>query len=218
MRLGHLRGLAGGASAGRWYYGPTLPTVDVAASIEAPAPGEARHRTRPEAVHIEAAVTAEEPDLSPEPALAQPRVHRSIPHEKAEPEDLLQRANRLRAEGRFESAAETYALVYERYPRSLSAYAARSRRARSSRHLGKPNQRAAVRECLRATRPARSSRGARASPAMRNGARQGETQALRARLEVHAESPAARRAEARLKELLKAGAGSLARPCRCCCA
>lgn len=196
-----LLAMAGGASAARWYYGPTLPTIELTASKAAPAKPR---RPVLETVRIKGDVS-EEAEVVAEPE-AQPRVHKPMLGEKAEPEDLLQRANRLRAEGRFESAAETYALVYERYPRSLSAYAAQvAAGSIELEHLGKPNHaRKLFENALRGQPRGALDLEARQGLALSlrdMGRDQEEALALRGLVKNHAESPAARRAEARLEEL-----------------
>jgi tetratricopeptide (TPR) repeat protein len=195
---GLLLAVAGGASAAHWFYG----------RAPQPAPARVEHTrvARPRA-ELPATTAAAEPEVESELETPEPRAHRAArPVEHSEPDDLLQRANRLRAEGRFQAAAETYAHVYERYPRSLSAYAAQVAAASLElEHLGKP---------LRAQKLFESALRAQPHGALELEARQGlslslrdlgkhkeEARALRALIASHGASPAARRAEARLKEL-----------------
>lgn len=191
-----LLAVVGGASAARWYFGRAeQPSVESAPVAPRVAPKRAQTTQLPE-------VTFEAEREAP-PA---PRAVKHEAHEKAEPEDLLQRANQLRAAGRFQSAAETYAQVYERYPRSLSAYAAQIAAASIElEHLGKPQHARKLFESALRSQP---------HGALDLEARQGlslslrdlgrdhdEAEALRALIRQHGETPAARRAEARLKEL-----------------
>ena len=196
VAAGLLLAVVGGASAAHWYYGRTPQA----------APERVVQHASPRSVVVEQ-------ELAPRAEIGSSgrRVARMIkPAERPEPDDLLQKANRLRAEGRFQSAAETYTQVYERYPRSLSAYAAQVAAASIElEHLGKP---------LRAQRLFESALHAHPSGALDLEARQGlalslrdlgkpkaEALALRALVAAHAQSPAARRAEARLKELSDLG-------------
>jgi tetratricopeptide (TPR) repeat protein len=191
--------MIGGASAARWYFG-RAPEAAVVAPSSKPA-----SRPQPKLTRLPALTVEAEDDASAEPETSKPRAAR-VAHEKAEPEDLLQRANQLRAAGRFQSAAETYALVYERYPRSLSAYAAQIAAASIElEHLGKPQHARKLFEGALASQP----RGALDLEARQGlalslrdlGRDRDEAEALRALIRIHPETPAARRAEARLKEL-----------------
>jgi tetratricopeptide (TPR) repeat protein len=203
-----LLALVGGASAARWYFGKAEPTPTVEALQPARKP--AKHvvqKTALPAVTVEAE-PLEEPSA---PRAARPSVHDVAAREpsRAEPDDLLQRANRLRAEGRFQSAADTYAQVYERYPRSLSAYAAQVAAASIElEHLGKPDHARKLFESALRSHP----KGALDLEARQGlslslhdlGRDRDEVNSLRALIRDHGESPAARRAEARLKELTSA--------------
>jgi tetratricopeptide (TPR) repeat protein len=204
-----LLALVGGANAARWYFGKAEPKPTI----------EAMATSKPRAKHIKqpaelAEVTVEadpEPEALNRPSAPRNRVAPAHDREqaKAEPDDLLQRANRLRAEGRFQSAADTYAQVYERYPRSLSAYAAQVAAASIElEHLGKPDHARRLFESALRSHP---------KGALDLEARQGlslslrdlgrdhdEASSLRALIRDHGESPAARRAEARLNELSSA--------------
>jgi tetratricopeptide (TPR) repeat protein len=195
IAAGLLLAVVGGASAARWWYG----------QAPEPAPAQARARVaRPRTLLPAVSLQAE---AAPEVEAPEPRATRpSRPLERSEPDDLLQKANHLRAEGRFQAAAETYAQVYDRYPRSLSAYAAQVAAASLElEHLGRP---------LRAQKLFESALHAYPAGALDLEARQGlalslrdlgkhqeELRALHALIAGHASSPAARRAEARLKEL-----------------
>ncbi|HEX6240203.1 MAG TPA: hypothetical protein VFZ61_04900 [Polyangiales bacterium] len=190
-----LLAMIGGASAARWYF-DRAPEAPVVTTQTKPAA-----RPQPKLTRLPA-LTVEAEDSEPE---TKPRASR-VSHEKAEPEDLLQRANQLRAGGRFQSAAETYAQVYERYPRSLSAYAAQIAAASIElEHLGKPQHARKLFEGALASQP----RGALDLEARQGlalslrdlGRDRDEADALRALIRIHPETPAARRAEARLKEL-----------------
>jgi tetratricopeptide (TPR) repeat protein len=197
IAAGLLLAVVGGASAARWWYGqaPEPPSAQVE---------RARTSKRPRTLLPAVSVQAE---AAPEVEAPEPRAARaSRPLERSEPDDLLQKANHLRAEGRFQAAAETYAQVYDRYPRSLSAYAAQVAAASLElEHLGRP---------LRAQKLFESALHAYPAGALDLEARQGlalslrdlgkqqeEVRALHALIAGHASSPAARRAEARLKEL-----------------
>jgi tetratricopeptide (TPR) repeat protein len=198
--------LVGGASAARWYFGKAEPQARVEAAQPAHRPAKrVVQKTSLPALTLEAEPLAEERD---EPSA--PRVNRAVhDHDKAEPEDLLQRANRQRAEGRFQSAADTYAQVYERYPRSLSAYAAQVAAASIElEHLGKPDHARKLFESALRSHP----KGALDLEARQGlslslrelGRDRDEVSSLRALIRDHGESPAARRADARLKELTSA--------------
>ena len=192
--------MVGGAGAARWYYGPTLPSIELTASKQS-VPARP-HRAVLSTVRIQADTQEAPPKVEQTPETTPARARKLA----AEPEDLLQRANRLRAEGHFQSAAETYALVYERYPRSLSAYAAQvAAGSIELEHLGKSNHARKLFESALHGHP----RGALDLEARQGlalslrdmGKDQEEKLALRALIKAHAESPAARRAEARLEEL-----------------
>jgi tetratricopeptide (TPR) repeat protein len=198
IAAGLLLAVVGGASAARWLYErapePAPAQVERARAAKQPRTVLPAVRVEPEAAVV---VEVEAPE---------PRAPKSRAAERSEPDDLLQKANQLRAEGRFQAAAETYAHVYERYPRSLSAYAAQVAAASLElEHLGRP---------LRAQKLFESALHAHPTGALDLEARQGlalslrdlgkrheEVRALRALIAAHEASPAARRAEARLKEL-----------------
>jgi tetratricopeptide (TPR) repeat protein len=200
-----LLAVVGGASAARWYFGKReAPAAPLETRLKAPAK---------RATSIASATTTGRtvlPELTLEADLDEPEANAAVPraarHEKAEPEDLLQRANQLRAAGRFQSAADTYAQVYERYPRSLSAYAAQIAAASIElEHLGKPQHARKLFESALHGQPKGAldleARQGLALSLRDLGRDQDEASALRALIRAHGETPAARRAEARLKEL-----------------
>lgn len=125
---------------------------------------------------------------------------------RSAPEDLLQKANQLRAAGRFREAAQTYSLVYDRFPKSQAAYVARVAAASLElEHLSNPLKARKLFELALQDRP----KGALdlearqgLSVALRDlEDRSGEREVLRALIQGHPGSPAARRAQVRLMEL-----------------
>lgn len=151
---------------------------------------------------------AEPAIVEPEPAIEAPALVAPTreARETRAPEDLLQHANRARTAGKFREAAETYALVYERHPSTLSAYVAEVAAASIElEHLDSPAH--AARLFLHALR-------ARPKGALDLEARQGlalalrdlgqtreEIAVLRSLVVAHPDRPAAARARARLVEL-----------------
>jgi hypothetical protein len=122
------------------------------------------------------------------------------------PEDLLQKANQQRAAGEFRDAAQTYSVVYDRFPKSQAAYVARVAAASLElEHLSNPIKARKLFEQALTDRP----RGALdlearqgLSIALRDlEDRSGERQVLRMLISRHPGSPAARRAQVRLLEL-----------------
>jgi tetratricopeptide (TPR) repeat protein len=122
------------------------------------------------------------------------------------PEDLLQKANQLRAAGRFGNAEQTYSLVYDRFPKTPAAYVARVAAASLElEHLSNPLKARKLFEQALQDRP----KGALdlearqgLSVALRDlEDRAGERDTLRALIARHPGSPAARRAQVRLMEL-----------------
>jgi hypothetical protein len=199
IAAGLLLALVGGASAARWLYGRAAEPAP--AHVES-ARAAKRPRTLLPVVSVESQLAPELEVEAPEPRT--PRATRAA--ERSEPDDLLQKANHLRAEGRFQAAADTYALVYERYPRSLSAYAARVAAASLElEHLGRPLRAERLFESALQAHPAGAldleARQGLALSLRDLGKRQEEERALHALIAAHGASPAARRAEARLKEL-----------------
>ncbi|HTU59180.1 MAG TPA: hypothetical protein VMF89_12115, partial [Polyangiales bacterium] len=125
---------------------------------------------------------------------------------RSAPEDLLQKANQLRAAGRFRDAAQTYSLVYDRFPKSQAAYVARvAAGSLELEHLSNPLKARKLFELALQDRP----KGALdlearqgLSVALRDlEDRSGERDVLRALVKGHPGSPAARRAQVRLMEL-----------------
>jgi hypothetical protein len=131
---------------------------------------------------------------------------RAVSRGATAPEDLLQKANQLRAGGQFREAAETYSLVYDRFSKSQAAYVARvAAAALELEHLSNPLKARKLFEQALQDRP----KGALdlearqgLSVALRDlEDRAGEREALRSLVSRHPGSPAARRAQVRLMEL-----------------
>ena len=200
-----LLALAGSAFAALHYWGAasrpaTKAAPAVARRAVAPPPSAAAPSAEP--------APAVEPALLEPPAAARAPDHaaRAEPPARAEPEDLLQAANHLRAQGRFDAAAEVYALVYERYPGSISAYTAQVARATIElEHRSNPRlARALFTRALRSQPQGALDIEVRQGLALALhdlGDAAAEAQALRALIANLAESPAAERARARLHEL-----------------
>ena len=198
--------ITGGASAAFWYVERDRATREVGrAAAKAVLPPVADVEREPSARTSDPPA----PETSPQtPAGTKHARSRPAPHRA--PEDQLQRANRLRAEGKYRAAADAYLLVVERFPGSLSAYAAQVAAASLMReYLNAPK---------RASRLYRSALSARPGGALNLEALQGlalshqdlgdirrERATLRALVAKHPLTPAARRAEARLRELAAAG-------------
>lgn len=147
-------------------------------------------------------------DVSTGPANDQPyeKGRHAVVRRVSVPEDLLQKANRQRAAGQFRSAAQTYTLVYDRFPKSQAAYVARvAAGSLELEHLSNPTGARKLFEQALAERP----RGALdlearqgLSVALRDlEDRAGERSVLRTLVRRHPGSPAARRAQVRLLEL-----------------
>lgn len=157
-------------------------------------------------------------EVTPEPELAEPSPAVEIDEAPSAsdkgrraltrnaPEDLLQKANQLRAAGRFREAAQTYSLVYDRFPKSQAAYVARvAAAALELEHLSNPLKARKLFESALQDRP----KGALdlearqgLSVALRDlEDRAGEREVLRSLIKGHPGSPAARRAQVRLMEL-----------------
>lgn len=209
-----LFGVISGAAAARWYFAERTdpapssaprsnsPALAAPSRVEAPfdpARGsEPRDLSTAESQPSASAPTAASAQLEPaEPAALTERVA---------PEDLLQKANRLRTLGRFKQSAQTYQAVSERYPGTLSAYVAQVAAASIElEHLGRP-QRArklferALREHPEGALDVEARQGL--ATALRDlGEARAEASVLRELVESHAGSPAARRAQVRLQEL-----------------
>jgi tetratricopeptide (TPR) repeat protein len=217
IAAGALLMLTGGVALARFAYEQLIAkhaTVDPPAAVPA-APKLPAALAKPAA---EAVVNPAPVQAAPDPAADSERVADSEPvtgaarpavrkpHDALAPDDLLQKANRLRSTGEFAEAAATYSQVYERDPRSLSAYVAEVAAASIElEHLAHPaNARKLFERALR-TQPA---------GALDLEARQGltlslrdlgdpaaEASALRSLIEHHPSSPAAKRASVRLNEL-----------------
>jgi tetratricopeptide (TPR) repeat protein len=197
-----LLALAGGAAAARYYFDfghdqRSLPQqVEPAAQVEPHAVAAPAPATEPAPV--------EPPNLETAPPPAASKANRAL--DRAAPEDLLQKANHLRAEGQFREAAHTYGLVYERFPRSLSAYVARvAAGAIELEHLSNPTRarrlfEQALREQPKGALDLEARQGL--SVALRDlEDQQAEVRTLQALVGAHPDSPAARRAQVRLREL-----------------
>lgn len=203
VAAGALLALAGGAAAARFYFpsdkpaaAPSAPTRSAPALVEAPA-----------APAPTQGLPAEEPEAPVAPQTSTPRAeHSSRAAVRGAPEDLLQKANHQRALGQFSDAAQTYALVYERFPRSVSAYVARvAAGAIELEHLSNPTLarklfEQALREQPRGALDLEARQGL--SVALRDlEDRTGERDALKSLVTHHPDSPAARRAQVRLREI-----------------
>ena len=217
-----LLALAGGAAAARYYFHAAEPAATRAPVVQAPAPAPALSAAQPpaavEATPQPAQVAPQE--LQPSADSAAPAAFKSAVREpersraavRGAPEDLLQKANHQRALGQFRDASQTYALVYERFPRSVSAYVARvAAGAIELEHLSNPTRarklfEQALREQPRGALDLEARQGL--SVALRDlEDRTGEREVLRALIAEHSDSPAARRAQVRLRELASGGAG-----------
>lgn len=204
VAAGVVLGVAFGAAAARWYF-PDPPQPLAAATAPARAPRAAVRRAPTPAPAPVPAEVVETPEPSAELADT-PERSRNAASERPAPEDLLQKANRLRTFGRFREAAQTYGAVAERYPNTLSAYVSQVAAASIElEHLNNP-QRArrlyerALREHPEGALDLEARQGL--ATALRDlGERQAEIRVLQKLIDMHAGSPAARRASERLKEL-----------------
>jgi len=202
-----LLALTGGAAAAHRYFqlGQPAPTPPPAARSEAPLAPPPALAAEPEAPAAAAQRSGPDVQRAPErPSRAAVR---------GAPEDLLQKANHQRALGQFRDAAQTYAQVYERFPRSISAYVARvAAGAIELEHLSNPTRarkllEQAVREQPHGALDLEARQGL--SVALRDlEDRPGERTVLRALIAEHPDSPAARRAQVRLRELESRGSSS----------
>ncbi|HEY2735758.1 MAG TPA: hypothetical protein VGI70_17290 [Polyangiales bacterium] len=201
IAAGALLAMAGAAAAARFYFHFDEPS-------RAPlAPPTAVTPIPPQSAH---ALLAPEPIPAPEddavPAVAPPPRAASKSARASAPEDLLQKANRLRSDAQFREAALTYSQVYERFPKSSSAYVARvAAAAIELEHLSNPTAaRRLFEQALRDQPSGALDLEARQglSVALRDlEDRPGEVRALRSLVEAHPDSPAARRAQVRMREL-----------------
>ncbi|HKU37466.1 MAG TPA: tetratricopeptide repeat protein [Polyangiales bacterium] len=193
-----LLGVVGGAAAARWYFAERAPAPPAAAPAPAAQPrAAAKPVPQPEPPIVEAIEPSAPEELEPAPRA---RV------EHAAPEDLLQKANRLRTLGRFRDAAQTYSAVADRYPKTLSAYVSQVAAASIElEHLGNAARarrlfERALREHPEGALDLEARQGL--ATALRDlGEERAETAVLRKLIEMHAGSPAARRATERLREL-----------------
>lgn len=192
-------GVVGGAAAARWYFADAAaPPAAASSATVAPAPAI----VPPPA----AAVAPVEPDeVEAEPEAP---VERSAERGKASValEDLLQKANRLRTQGRFRDAAQTYSSVSDRYPKTLSSYVAQVAAASLElEHLSNPGKarklfERALREHPEGALDLEARQGL--ATALRDlGQEKAEIDALHRLVDVHPGSPAAKRAALRLAEL-----------------
>jgi tetratricopeptide (TPR) repeat protein len=198
--------LAGGAAAAKLIAAMREPAPAPAA---APAQVAPRASQRPTPPVLPAAVEPAEPaplDVTPEPRASRASAGRGRDAREHVLEDLLQQANRARADGEFREAAALYAEVYESRPSSLSAYVALVAAASLElEHLDRPARARKLFETALAARP----KGALDLEARQGlvlalrdlGARNEEIAALRKLIALHPSRPAAARARARLAEL-----------------
>jgi hypothetical protein len=207
--------IIGGAAAAHYLFSmETAKPATPKSAVEAPAsPGQPPMAATPSSVLTSPAAPTDA--VSDEPAThdrddlsadgPQSRGRRTATRAGA-PDDLLQKANQQRAGGDFRAAAQTYSLVYERFPRTQSAYVARvAAGALELEHLSNPTKARKLFEQALTEQP----RGALdlearqgLSTALRDlEDRSGERQALRTLITRHPGSPAARRAQVRLLEL-----------------
>jgi tetratricopeptide (TPR) repeat protein len=208
--------LIGGAAAVHYLVAtPEAKQVPTAASVQAPltTPPTALPTVPPSAADaredtgdLDVAPTAAAGDESGSSTRGADRGRHALARSASAPEDLLQKANQLRAAGRFGDAAETYSLVYDRFPRTQAAYVARvAAAALELEHLSNALKARRLFEQALQDRP----KGALdlearqgLSVALRDlEDRTGEREALRALIAHHPGSPAARRAQVRLTEL-----------------
>jgi hypothetical protein len=193
-----LLGLVGVAAAARFYFHYNEPAPAATAAPSLPRVAQ-RGMPAPESLASPAPVVETPAEPAPLRAAAKPS-------RAGAPEDLLQKANHLRADGQFREAAQTYALVYERFPKSLSAYVARvAAAAIQLEHLSNPTlARRLYEQALREQAAGALDLEARQglSVALRDlEDRPAEVRALQGLVNAHPDSPAARRAQVRLREL-----------------
>jgi tetratricopeptide (TPR) repeat protein len=204
-----LLGLVGGAAAARWYF------ADSSQRSEAPPPRAAsssrvNDRATPAGVPLQptaAAPLAAGQPVDVEMIDSEPASERSAAERgRGAPEDLLQKANRLRTQGRFRDAAQTYSTVSERYPKTLSSYVAQVAAASIElEHLSNPGRarklfERALREHPEGALDLEARQGL--TTALRDlGQDKAEIDALHRLIDVHPGSPAAKRAALRLAEL-----------------
>ena len=194
-----------GAAAARWYFTEPAPEpVKMAPAIPAAQPRAAADK--PETPPVEVEILDEStPQPAAEPAEVAPRPRASTA-ERTAPEDLLQKANRLRTLGKFREAAQTYSQVSDRYPNTLSAYVSQVAAASIElEHLSNPTRarrlfERALREHPEGALDLEARQGL--ATALRDlGQERAEADVLQQLIDMHKGSPAARRAAVRLKEL-----------------
>jgi tetratricopeptide (TPR) repeat protein len=208
-----LLGVVGGAAAARWYFADRTPAPATSTTTEAQKaakPAALREAVPVPAVQPRAATPAPatlEP-AEPDVVDSEPAVERSASAERgrAAPEDLLQKANRLRTQGRFREAAQTYSAVSDRYPKTLSSYVAQVAAASIElEHLSQPGKARRLFERALKEHPEGAldleARQGLATALRDLGQEKAEVEALRRLIDVHPASPAAKRAALRLAEL-----------------
>ena len=208
MAAGALLMLTGGAALARYAYQQWNEPAPKSGAAQTAVPVEAIPVALPSPAPLQPPAEAIAPG-APEPEAAlEPEITRAGKTQEAlAPDDLLQKANRLRSLGQFGEAAATYSQVYERDARSLSAYVAQVAAASIElEHLAHPARAKKLYErALRAHPGGALDLEARQGLALSLrdlGDNAGETTALHALIEHHPKSPAAKRAELRLRELV----------------
>jgi tetratricopeptide (TPR) repeat protein len=207
VAAGVLFGIVGGAAAARWYFADATK-----APVAAPAPASAPKLApapvvEPPPAAAVAPAQPEQADLEPEaPADRGAAVERGTGSGRGAPEDLLQKANRLRTQGRFRDSAQTYSAVSDRYPKTLSSYVAQvAAGSIELEHLSNPGKarklfERALREHPEGALDLEARQGL--ATALRDlGQEKAEVDVLRRLIDVHPGSPAAKRAALRLAEL-----------------
>jgi tetratricopeptide (TPR) repeat protein len=208
-----LFGVIGGAAAARWYFAEPATAPEPAAQ-SARDTATSTIPAAPTPQPLAAAEPAREPQVEAvdpdegEPAATDTAERRSSTAARGAvaPEDLLQKANRLRTLGRFREAAQTYSAVSERYPKTLSAYVSQVAAASIElEHLNSPARarklfERALREHPEGALDLEARQGL--ATALRDlGQADAEIDVLKQLVDMHAGSPAARRAKIRLREL-----------------
>ncbi|HET6333553.1 MAG TPA: hypothetical protein VFG30_10090 [Polyangiales bacterium] len=197
-----LFGIVGGAAAARWYFADAakapVPAVAAANRLEKLAPAPLVGVVPP------AAAVAPTPPEEAEPEA--PADRSAAAERRGAPEDLLQKANRLRTQGRFRDAAQTYSAVSDRYPKTLSSYVAQvAAGSIELEHLSNPGKarksfERALREHPEGALDLEARQGL--ATALRDlGQEKAEIDVLHRLIDVHPGSPAAKRAALRLAEL-----------------
>jgi cyclic lactone autoinducer peptide len=189
-----------GASASLWVWG--RGEVPKAPAVQPAVPGDKPRQI----TTILAPAHEEDPlDTDKETERTTPRPRRA----EAVSQDLLERANRLRAEGAFAEARDTYAQVVRRSPNSLSAYAAQvAAGSLELEHLGRPDEARRLFERALTTRPTGALslevyQGLAASYAALGRARD-ELRTLKRLIGAYPNAHAAKRAGKRIEELERA--------------